>query len=60
MTLEKHVVYSLTKEKTASYFYIMQSTRSTDQDMLVSVKEIIERLVLVLLTALGRKYLLFL
>ncbi|XP_004244325.1 uncharacterized protein [Solanum lycopersicum] len=44
VTLEKHVVYSLTKEKTASYFYIMQSTRSTDQDMLVSVKEIIESL----------------
>lgn len=44
VTLEKHVVYSLTKEKTASCFYIMQSTRSINQDILISVKEIIESL----------------
>ncbi|KAK6785735.1 hypothetical protein RDI58_019190 [Solanum bulbocastanum] len=44
VTLEKHVVYSLTKEKTASCFYIMQSTRSINQDIVISVKEIIESL----------------
>lgn len=48
------MVYSLTKEKTASCFYIMQCTQSIDQDTLISVKEIFERLVLVMLTALAR------
>lgn len=53
------MVYSLTKEKTASCFYIMQCTRSINQDILISVKEIFERLVLVVITALAREYFFF-
>lgn len=52
VVLEKHVVYSLTKEKTASCFYIMQC-KSINQDIQIPVKEIFERLVLVFLTALA-------
>ncbi|CAN4103834.1 unnamed protein product [Withania somnifera] len=44
VTLEKHVVYSLTKEKTASCFYIMQCIKSIDQDIQIPLKEIFESL----------------
>ncbi|MCE0482197.1 hypothetical protein HAX54_040698 [Datura stramonium] len=43
VVLEKHVVYSLTKEKTASCFYIMQCTQSISLDIQIPVKEIFER-----------------
>nr|XP_016498214.1 PREDICTED: uncharacterized protein LOC107816976 isoform X1 [Nicotiana tabacum] len=43
VVLEKHVVYSLTKEKTASCFYIMQC-KSINQDIQIPVKEIFESL----------------
>ncbi|MCD9638610.1 hypothetical protein HAX54_022696 [Datura stramonium] len=42
VVLEKHVVYSLTKEKTASCFYIMQCTQSISLDIQIPVKEIFE------------------
>ncbi|KAF3670183.1 putative serine/threonine-protein kinase BRI1-like 1-like [Capsicum annuum] len=44
VTLEKHVVYSLTKEKTASCFYIMQCTKSINEDLQIPVKEFLESL----------------
>ncbi|XP_060188280.1 uncharacterized protein LOC132617320 isoform X2 [Lycium barbarum] len=44
MVLEEHVVYSLTKEKTASCFYIMQCTQSTNQDNQNPVKETLKSL----------------
>ncbi|XP_060197299.1 uncharacterized protein LOC132626447 isoform X2 [Lycium barbarum] len=42
--LEEHVVYSLTKEKTSSWFYIMQCTQSTNQDNQNPVKETLKSL----------------
>ncbi|KAM3396478.1 hypothetical protein P3S68_005484 [Capsicum galapagoense] len=44
VTLEKHLVYSLTKEKTASCFYIMQCTKSINEDLQIPVKEFLESL----------------
>ena len=45
VVLESHVVYSLSKEKTAARFYIMQSTRSISEELQVPIKDVIERLV---------------
>ncbi|XP_059284923.1 uncharacterized protein LOC132038250 [Lycium ferocissimum] len=44
MVLEEHVVYSLTKEKTSSCFYIMQCTQSANQDNQNPVKETLKSL----------------
>ncbi|CAL5335204.1 unnamed protein product [Camellia sinensis] len=44
MVLESHVVYSLSKEKTAAHFYIMQSTQSIREDLQVPIKDVLERL----------------
>ena len=41
--LEEHVVYSLSKEKEAAYFYIMQSTQSVDDAIQVPIKDVIDR-----------------
>ena len=44
MVLESHVVYSLSKEKTASRFYIMQCTQSINEDIgQIPINEVIER-----------------
>nr|XP_027120465.1 uncharacterized protein LOC113737431 [Coffea arabica] len=42
MVLERHVVYSLSKEKTAAYFYIMQCT--SGGDIQIPIKDTIESL----------------
>ncbi|XP_057471237.1 uncharacterized protein LOC130760063 isoform X2 [Actinidia eriantha] len=44
VVLESHVVYSLSKEKTAARFYIMQSTRSISEELQVPIKDVIESL----------------
>ena len=44
VVLESHVVYSLSKEKTATRFYIIQSTRSISGELQVPIKDVIERL----------------
>ncbi|KAL7209184.1 hypothetical protein ACSBR1_030846 [Camellia fascicularis] len=44
MVLESHVVYSLSKEKTAAHFYIMQSTQSIREDLQVPIKDVLESL----------------
>ncbi|KAK4341982.1 hypothetical protein RND71_037798 [Anisodus tanguticus] len=43
MVLEEHRVYSLTKEKTATCFYIMQCTQPINQDNQIPVKETLKR-----------------
>ncbi|CAI9102721.1 OLC1v1001033C1 [Oldenlandia corymbosa var. corymbosa] len=43
MVLERHVVYSLSKDKTASCFYIMQCIQSS-QDFEIPIKDTIESL----------------
>ena len=48
MVLERHVVYSLSKEKTAAYFYIMQCT--SGGDIQIPIKDTIERLVLFIIS----------
>ncbi|KAL3506676.1 hypothetical protein ACH5RR_032058 [Cinchona calisaya] len=42
--LESHVVYSLSKEKAAAYFYVMQSTQSTKVDLQVPIIDVITSL----------------
>ncbi|KAI8002754.1 hypothetical protein LOK49_LG08G02075 [Camellia lanceoleosa] len=44
MVLESHVVYSLSKEKTAAHFYIVQSTQSIREDLQVPIKDVLESL----------------
>ncbi|GMP78600.1 hypothetical protein CsSME_00034482 [Camellia sinensis var. sinensis] len=44
MVLESHIVYSLSKEKTAAHFYIMQSTQSIREDLQVPIKDVLESL----------------
>ncbi|XP_057460333.1 uncharacterized protein LOC130750837 isoform X3 [Actinidia eriantha] len=44
VVLESHVVYSLSKEKTAARFYIIQSTRSIGEELQVPIKDVIESL----------------
>lgn len=47
VVLESHVVYSLSKEKTSVYFYIMQCSKSISNDLQVPIKDVIERLVVI-------------
>lgn len=47
MVLETHVVYSLSREKTAARFYIMQGTQSLKKDNQFPLQDLIQRLVLV-------------
>ena len=46
MVLESHVVYSLSKEKTAARFFIVQCTQPNHEDLDIPVKDVIERLVI--------------
>lgn len=43
LVLERHTVYSLSKEKTAAYFYIMQSVQLINEESQVPIKDAIER-----------------
>lgn len=44
MVLESHVVYSLSKERTACRFYIMQCTQSINEDISqIPINEAIDR-----------------
>lgn len=47
LVLESHVVYSLSKEKTSVYFYIMQCSQTISEGLQVPIKDVIDRLVLV-------------
>lgn len=42
--LESHIVYSLSQAKTATYFYIIQSTQSISEDKLVPIQDAISSL----------------
>ncbi|CAI9277451.1 unnamed protein product [Lactuca saligna] len=42
--LEDHVVYSLSQAKTATHFYILQSTQSINEDKLVPIQDAISSL----------------
>ncbi|KAH7858399.1 hypothetical protein Vadar_023390 [Vaccinium darrowii] len=44
VVLESHVVYSLSKEKTSVYFYIMQCSKSISNDLQVPIKDVIDSL----------------
>ncbi|XP_059632887.1 uncharacterized protein LOC132275422 isoform X2 [Cornus florida] len=44
MVLESHVVYSTSKEKTASQFYLVQCTKSINEDLQVPIKDVIDSL----------------
>lgn len=46
MVLESHVVYSLSKEKTAARFYIVKCMSLIKEHLQVPIKDAIERLVL--------------
>lgn len=46
MVLESHVVYSLSKEKTAARLFIVQCTQPNYEDLDIPVKDVIERLVI--------------
>lgn len=41
--LEKHVVYSLSKEKTTARFYIMQCNQPNNEAIQVPIKDVLER-----------------
>lgn len=43
--LEKHATYSLSEENRAAYFYIVQSTESSNDDIQLPIKTVLERLV---------------
>lgn len=45
MVLETHVVYSLSKEKSAAQFYMMQCPQSFNINQRVPLKFLVERLV---------------
>lgn len=47
VVLESHVVYSLSKEKTSVYFYIVQCSQAISEDLQVPIKDVIDRLVVV-------------
>lgn len=47
VVLESHVVYSLSKEKTSVYFYIVQCSQTISEGLQVPIKDVIDRLVLV-------------
>ncbi|XP_052208199.1 uncharacterized protein LOC127812000 isoform X2 [Diospyros lotus] len=42
--LESHAVYSLSREKTAANFYILQCTKPINEDLQVPIKDVIERM----------------
>ncbi|KAI8566986.1 hypothetical protein RHMOL_Rhmol02G0086100 [Rhododendron molle] len=43
VVLESHVVYSLSKEKTSVYFYIVQCSQTISEDLQVPIKDVIDR-----------------
>ncbi|XP_058203975.1 uncharacterized protein LOC131318176 isoform X2 [Rhododendron vialii] len=44
VVLESHVVYSLSKEKTSVYFYIVQCSQAISEDLQVPIKDVINSL----------------
>ncbi|KAF7151656.1 hypothetical protein RHSIM_Rhsim02G0076700 [Rhododendron simsii] len=44
VVLESHVVYSLSKEKTSVYFYIVQCSQAISEDLQVPIKDVIDSL----------------
>lgn len=45
VVLETHILYSLSKEKTAARFYMMQCTQSISEDKRIPVEDVVRRLV---------------
>lgn len=43
MVLERHIVYSLSEENMAAYFYIMQCTQSSNEAIQVPIRDTIEK-----------------
>lgn len=44
LMLERHIVYSLSKEKTAAQFFLMRCTQAINEDVAqVPIKDVIDR-----------------